>query len=72
MECAFGRLKGRWRSLLKRSDVRVDFMSTVVTSCCILRNLCEVHNDGFDEQWLVEEVIRESVSTSDANPTAFF
>lgn len=68
VECAFGRLKGRWRSLLKRSDVRVDFMSTVVTSCCILHNLCEVYRDGFDEQWLNEEVIRESVSTSSANP----
>ena len=69
VECAFGGLKGRWLSLLKRSDVRVDFMSTVVTSCCILHNLCEVHKDGFDEQWLDEEVIRESISTSGANPT---
>ena len=69
MECAFGRLKGRWQSLLKRSDVRVDFMSMVVTSCCILHNLCEVHKDGFEEQWLDKEVIRESISTSDANPT---
>ena len=68
VECAFGKLKGRWQSILKRSDVRVDFMTTVVTSC-ILHNLCEVHKDGFDEQWLDEEVIKESISTSCANPT---
>ena len=67
VECAFGRIKGRWRSLLKRSNVCVDFMSTVVTSCCILHNLCEVHKDGFDEQWLDEDVTRESIGTSSAN-----
>ena len=69
VECAFGRLEGRWRSLLKRSDVRVEFMSTVVTSCCILHNMCEVHKDGFDDQWLGEEVMREAISTSGTNPT---
>ena len=68
VECAFGRLKGRWRSLLKRSDVRVDFMSTVVTSCCILHNVCEVHKDGFDEEWLDEVVISESINATGANP----
>ena len=29
VECAFGMLKGRWRFLLKRNDVNVEFMSTL-------------------------------------------
>ena len=68
VECAIGRLKGRWRSLLKRSDVRIEFMSTVVTSCCILHNLCEIHKDGFDEQWLDEEVRTLTISNNSSNP----
>lgn len=54
VECAFGRLKDRWRSLLKRNDVKVDNMTAFVTACCILHNLCEVHQGSFDEQWLDE------------------
>ena len=30
-------------------------MSTLVTTCCILHNLCEVHSDGFDEDWMCED-----------------
>ena len=56
VECAFGRLKGRWWSLLKRNDVRIDHMTTVVAACCILHNMCEVHKDGFDAQWHEDEV----------------
>ena len=56
MECAFGRLKGRWRSLLKRNDVKIEHMTTLVTACCILHNVCEVHQDSFDDQWLDDEV----------------
>ena len=63
VECAFGRLKGRWRSLLKRNDIKIDFMTTFVTACCILHNICEVHQDSFDDQWLDEEV-QESCTTS--------
>ena len=59
-ECAFGRLKGRWRCLLKRNDIKVDFMPTLVTACCVLHNICEIHQDSFDHQWLDDEVTQAS------------
>ena len=52
VECAFGRLKGRWRCLLKRNDVKLEFMSTLVTACCVLHNICKIHHDNFEQQWL--------------------
>ena len=57
VECAFGRLKGRWRCLLKRNYVNVELMSTLVTTCCVLHKICERHHDSFDQQWLDDEVI---------------
>ena len=38
VECAFGRLKGRWRSLLKRNDSDVHFLPTYVAACYVLIN----------------------------------
>lgn len=75
VECTFGRLKGRWRSLLKRNDVRIDHMTTLVTACCILHNMCEVHKDGFDTQWLDEvqascHLTSSPASTSPSSTTA--
>lgn len=55
VECAFGRLKGRWRTLLKRNDTNISFLPTLVTACCVLHNLCEVHGDSFNDDWLPEE-----------------
>ena len=69
VECAFGRLKGRWRSLLKRNDVRIDHMTTLVTACCILHNMCEVHQDNFDSDWLDDEVQASSSASSAASTT---
>ncbi|CAH1233173.1 Hypp622 [Branchiostoma lanceolatum] len=50
IECAFGRLKGRWRCLSKRIDVDLDRVPTIVAACCVLHNVCEVHGEQFDEQ----------------------
>ena len=54
VECAFGRLKGRWRSLLKRNDRNVNFLPTYVAACCVLHNICEIHNDSFNEEWTIQ------------------
>ena len=71
VECAFGRLKGRWRSLLKRNDMRLDYLCNAVIACCVLHNICEVHQDAFDEQWLVEVTpVPRPSSTGSILPTS--
>ncbi|XP_055709000.1 uncharacterized protein LOC129805246 [Phlebotomus papatasi] len=52
VEIAFGRLKGRWRILLKRSDIIYTFMPQVVAACCTLHNFVEDENDEFQVDWI--------------------
>ena len=52
VEIAFGHLKARWRRLLKQNDMRVDNVAHVVAACCMLHNICEIHGDTFDDEWL--------------------
>ena len=52
VENAFGRLKGRWRCLLKRNVAIID-VPTVILACCVLQ-ICEVHKEQFDETWMEE------------------
>lgn len=52
VECAFGRLKGRWRSLLKRNDTSIQFLPNYVAACCVLHNICEIHGDDFNNDWM--------------------
>ena len=54
VENAFGRLKGRWRGLMKRNDMHVDNIPVVITAACILHNICKVHGESFNESWLLE------------------
>ena len=54
MEHAFGRLKGRWRSLLKRNDTTMQYIIQQTAACCILHNLCEMQEEEFEEDWRVD------------------
>ena len=49
VENAYGRLKARWRRLCKSNDMNIQNVPTVITACCILHNVCEVHGDCFNE-----------------------
>ena len=51
VENAFGRLKARWRRLMKRNDMTTENIPSVISVCCILHNLCEIHGETFDS-WL--------------------
>lgn len=51
VEIAFGRLKGRWRILLKRLDMKTRNVPLAVGACCTLHNICEIHGEAFDDNW---------------------
>lgn len=58
VECAFGRLKARWRCLLKRNDSDILKISKIVMTCCILPNICEEMKDPINPQWLDNVEVR--------------
>uniref|UniRef100_A0A3Q3BA40 Uncharacterized protein n=1 Tax=Kryptolebias marmoratus TaxID=37003 RepID=A0A3Q3BA40_KRYMA len=56
VENAFGRLKGRWRCLLKRNDCDVNLVKLMVLTCCALHNLCEGHGETYETTWNADTV----------------
>lgn len=52
VEIAFGRLKARWRCLLKRFDVYYSFVPSIVAACCTLHNMVEKYNEELIKNWL--------------------
>ena len=67
VEHAYGRLKGRWRCLLKRLDVHVSDVPELVAACCVLHNVCEIHGEHFDEEWM--EGVQDDSITVNSTPT---
>lgn len=51
VEKAFGRLKGRWRCLLKRLDFKLENVTHVVSACVVLHNICELYGDNYLSEW---------------------
>jgi len=50
----FGMLKGRWRILLKRVDTLLRHDPNFITTCLSLHNLCIIHKENFNMQWVEE------------------
>jgi len=57
VENAFGRLKGRWRCLLKHLDMQVDNAAVAVGACVVLHHICETFGDYCLEDW--EQIVSE-------------
>ena len=69
VEHAYGRLKGRWQCLLKRIDIDVRNVPELITACCTLHNICEVHGDSFNEDWLEGVEVTSEVEVNDVSAT---
>ena len=51
VENSFGRLKGRWRCLLKRLDSDLENVTKIVATCVVLHNICEILGDNCLQKW---------------------
>ena len=54
VEAAFGRLKGRLRCLLRRSNTSLKYLPAKIAAYCVLHNICEFRNDIFGNEWMNE------------------
>ncbi|ESO93004.1 hypothetical protein LOTGIDRAFT_99630, partial [Lottia gigantea] len=52
VENAYGRLKGRWRCLMKRYDSDIKNLNNTVSACVTLHNICETYNATFHDAWM--------------------
>ena len=53
-------MKGRWRCLLKRLDNDIEYVTSVILSCFVLRNITQVRGDKYiDYENLFDIIIRE-------------
>ena len=72
VENSFGKLKGRWRCLLKRMDFQLENVAPVVTACVVLHNICELYGDTCLEEWRDSSTATGSpvISTSTSSTTS--
>jgi hypothetical protein len=55
IEQSFGKLKTRWRCLMKRLEVSVEVAPHIVMACCILHNICEEKLDFLDYDEIIQD-----------------
>ena len=56
IECAFGRLKARWRILTKKIDFKLEKVPVIIYSCFVLHNFCEENNMAIDHDVVCNQI----------------
>ena len=54
-------------------DMHIDDVPHIIAACCVLHNVCEIHQDSFNEDWLEEVDLSsqpESVTLAGTSPLA--
>lgn len=51
VENAFGRMKARFRFVMKRMECSLDTATLVIRACCVLHNVCEEFQERVEQQW---------------------
>ena len=64
IECAFGRLKSRWRILNRAAGVDINFAVKLVYACFILHNFCECNRAGIQYDVVQEHMESEHLVQS--------
>ena len=50
IECALGRLKARFSALRREMDINLDDLPTVIYSCFVLHNYCEINKESISDE----------------------
>ena len=60
IECAFGRLKGRFGALKREMDINLNDLPNVINACFILHNYCEMNGDHISNEAVEKAISYES------------
>ena len=61
IECAFGRLKARWRILNRPMDLAIEHVPSIVYACFVLHNFCESRKASIYQEAVNKEINNEQV-----------
>lgn len=72
VENAFGRLKARFRFIMKRMECKLATTTLVIKACCVLHNICEGFQEHVEPHWEQEVALwnaayEQPTCTSDAS-----
>ena len=62
VENAFGRLKGRFRFLSKKIQMKLNYTQSAILTCFILHNMLEMNGQPFERDWMHTGALAQPVA----------